>query len=148
MENAKLDRMDRRAWLGSIARLAGAALGLVGLGAYLAPSDAEGATTVDLGPVDAVVPDGGRRVTSVAGTPILLSRQGANVTALDLTCTHAGCPLSFDDKAGRIRCACHGGAFSMSGQPVAGPPRTALRSFECKVVDARLYVHVPERRDA
>lgn len=100
---------------------------------------------MDLGPVDDLIQDGARRVINVDGRMVLLNRSADIVTALDLTCTHAGCPLAFDAKAQRIRCACHGGAFALTGEPVAGPPRTPLVQLECRMDKGRLYIRTTER---
>ncbi len=132
--------MDRRSWLRAIAGAAGLTSLTLATLEYLQPQAGQGIRTVDLGPVDQVISDGARRVVNVDGRMVLLSRNADNVTALDLTCTHAGCPLAFDAKAQRIRCACHGGAFAVTGEPVAGPPRTPLARLECRMDEGRLYV--------
>ena len=114
---------------------------------YLQPQSAPGARTVDLGPIDEVISDGTRRVVNVNGRMALLSRSADVVTALDLTCTHAGCPLAFDARSQRIRCACHGGAFAVTGEPVAGPPRKPLATLECLTEHGRLFVRTMHRSD-
>ena len=147
METTKLARMDRRSWLRTIAAAAGLTTAVLGTEEYLQPQDVPGARTVDLGPIDEVIADGTRRVASVNGRMALLSRHADVVTALDLTCTHAGCPLAFDAKAQRIRCACHGGAFAVTGEPVAGPPRRPLNQLECRIENGRLFIRTPQRAD-
>lgn len=142
MGNTKLARMDRRSWLRSIAAFAGLTSVAVLLQQYLTPQTSRAAQTVDLGPVDIVLADGSRRVVSVDGRSVLLHRSANAVTALDLTCTHAGCPLAFDATAQRIRCACHGGAFALTGEPVAGPPRVPLGRLECRIEAGRLYLRM------
>lgn len=132
--------MDRRSWLRAIAAAAGLTSLTLATSEYLQPQHAQDIRTVDLGPVDEVISDGARRVVNVGGQMVLLSRSADVVTALDLTCTHAGCPLAFDAKAQRIRCACHGGAFAITGEPVAGPPRTPLATLECRTDRGRLYI--------
>lgn len=56
------------------------------------------------------------------------------VLALAGECTHLACPvqrkeLKFDggSKTAPLTCPCHGGMFSQTGEPVAGPPKRALR---------------------
>ncbi|MFM8770858.1 MAG: ubiquinol-cytochrome c reductase iron-sulfur subunit [Candidatus Kapaibacterium sp.] len=137
--------MDRRSWLRTIAAAAGLTTAALATKEYLQPQSSNGIRTVDLGPIDEVIRDGTRRVVNVDGSAALLSRSGTIVTALDLTCTHAGCPLAFDAKVQRIRCACHGGAFAVTGEPVAGPPRTPLAELECRTEDGRLYIRTHRR---
>ncbi|MBU3678228.1 MAG: Rieske (2Fe-2S) protein [Candidatus Kapabacteria bacterium] len=140
MESTKLARMNRRSWLRTIAAAAGLTTISLATTEYLQPQGDSGARTVDLGPIDEVISDGTRRVVNVNGRMALLSRRADVVTALDLTCTHAGCPLAFDAKTQRIRCACHGGAFAVTGEPVAGPPRRPLDQLECRTENGRLYI--------
>lgn len=148
MGNTKLARMDRRSWLRSIAAFAGLTSITLATMKYLQPQSTQGVRTVDLGLVDEVIPEGARRVINVDGRQVLLNRTADVVTALDLTCTHAGCPLAFDAGAQRIRCACHGGAFAITGEPVAGPPRMPLARLECRMDDGRLYIRTSRRNAA
>lgn len=137
--------MDRRSWLRAIATAVGLTSVAMATSEYLQPQVAQGIRTVDLGPIDEVISEGARRVVNVDGRMVLLSRSANVVTALDLTCTHAGCPLAFDAKAQRIRCACHGGAFAVTGEPVAGPPRTPLARLECRADGGRLFIRTQQR---
>lgn len=147
METTKLARMDRRSWLRTIAAAAGLTSVTLATKEYLQPQAAPGGRTVDLGPIDDVIPNGTRRVVNVNGRMALLSRSADVVTALDLTCTHAGCPLAYDEKAHRIRCACHGGAFALTGEPVAGPPRMPLAKLECRAEGGRLFIRTVQHGD-
>jgi Rieske Fe-S protein len=47
--------------------------------------------------------------------------------ALDLTCTHQGCPVS--RQGSEFRCPCHGAIFSASGAHVSGPGNGPLQSL-------------------
>lgn len=137
--------MDRRAWLHRIAALIGAAGSFAILRQYLSPQQVGGISTVDLGLVDTVLPDGQRRLFSVNGETFLIARLGVSVRALAMTCTHAGCPLTYDDRASRIRCGCHGGAFALTGEPLAGPPRVPLAAVPCAIEQGRLYLRIATR---
>jgi len=47
--------------------------------------------------------------------------------AFSQKCTHLACPVIPDVAAHQFRCPCHHGVFDLrSGEPLAGPPRTAL----------------------
>ncbi len=143
MENTKLGRTDRRTWLVGI----GAAIGLwpmmAAVRSYLtAPAEVHGSTAM-VENIDAVLPDGARTELVLHGRPVFVARRGNEVAALDLTCTHASCPLHVDVGAARIRCGCHGGAFDLNGQPVQAPPTVPLRRYRAHIENGTLYVHLP-----
>src|SRR5262245_13651582 len=46
----------------------------------------------------------------------------SSVTALDPTCTHLGCRVSWDAETRELRCPCHGGVYDHLGQVKSGPP--------------------------
>jgi nitrite reductase/ring-hydroxylating ferredoxin subunit len=50
----------------------------------------------------------------------------SSVTALDPTCTHLGCRVSWDAEARELRCPCHGGVYDHLGQVKSGPPPAPL----------------------
>ena len=64
--------------------------------------------------------------------------------AMSGECTHLSCPvqkreLKIDPKADAIApltCPCHGGMFSRTGQPVAGPPEHPLRRLKLRTPPA------------
>jgi Rieske Fe-S protein len=142
MNSTKLQRMDRRSWMRSIVAMVGALGTAVGLERFLSPEGRVGSRTFRVGRVDDVLADGARKTIQLEGKSILLSRRGEQVIAFDLTCTHAGCPLAYNAKGGRITCACHGGAFDLDGKPVAGPPTIPLTRLECAIDNGDLLVHI------
>jgi Rieske Fe-S protein len=58
-----------------------------------------------------------------------------SVTALDSTCTHLGCRVSWNAEAQELKCPCHGGAYDRSGKVKSGPPPAPLASFPTRVSD-------------
>jgi nitrite reductase/ring-hydroxylating ferredoxin subunit len=50
---------------------------------------------------------------------VAVVRQGSEILALDLACTHLGCTVSAT--ASGFACPCHGSRFGSSGQVVSGP---------------------------
>lgn len=52
--------------------------------------------------------------------------QAGKVTALNPTCTHAGCTVQFNAAEQSWDCPCHGGRFDVSGNVLTGPPTTDL----------------------
>jgi Rieske Fe-S protein len=71
---------------------------------------------------------------------ILLVRAGqAEVTALSRTCPHQGCPVS-EFQQGQSVCPCHGSAFDMSGQVLAGPASLPLRKFNATLNGTEIVI--------
>ena len=76
-------------------------------------------------------------------TPCILVRPDENTfLAYDQQCTHLTCPVIPKVAAGRFHCPCHEGSFDMrTGQPLAGPPRRALRRVRLETRDGVLYAN-------
>lgn len=144
MNSTKLQRMDRRSWIRSIVALLGVAGSAIGLENFLTTQARTSSKTYRIGPMNQVFSKGARATVHLDGKPVLLVRTTENVVAFDLTCTHAGCPLVYQDNAGRgcITCACHGGAFDINGRPVAGPPTVPLTRYACAFDNGDLLVHI------
>ena len=65
---------------------------------------------------------------------------GEEVVAFSATCTHAGCTVRF--KEGAFHCPCHGGVFSLDGEPVKGPVERPLERLEARIVGDQVEVKV------
>lgn len=66
-----------------------------------------------------------------AGEPLVhggfLVTGGADAPrALELACTHLGCPLELDRATGQLACPCHGSRFALDGAVLAGPATRPL----------------------
>ena len=66
----------------------------------------------------------------------------SSVTALDPTCTHLGCRVSWDAEARVLRCPCHGGVYDHLGQVKAGPPPAALPRLSTRVDGDKVFIQV------
>lgn len=54
--------------------------------------------------------------------------------AFSQKCTHLACPVIPDIAASQFQCPCHHGVFDLrSGEPLAGPPRTALPRIQVQL---------------
>jgi Rieske Fe-S protein len=62
----------------------------------------------------------------------VLSRSGDKVVALDVRCTHHGCPVSQDGKKGFL-CNCHGARYAWDGEVVKGPAKNPLVRYAVKL---------------
>ncbi len=86
-------------------------------------------------------PDGASEV--VDRRVIYLVRTGdREVRALDSTCTHLGCRTRFNAETQLIECPCHGGAYDMQGQVVAGPPPASLAPLTTRLDGDQILVEV------
>ena len=72
----------------------------------------------------------------------LVKNADAEVTALDSTCTHLGCRVSWDSVARELRCPCHGGTYDRTGEVTSGPPPRALATLATKVEGDSILVQV------
>jgi Rieske Fe-S protein len=74
---------------------------------------------------------------------VFLVRTGeSQVMALDSTCTHLGCRVSWDADAQLLKCPCHGGQYDRTGAVKAGPPPAALARLTTKVDGDQILVQV------
>src|SRR5262245_53215098 len=81
----------------------------------------------------------------VEGRRLVLARVGAEVYALDDTCSHRGGPLSEGKLAGsRLACPWHGWMYDVRTGQCAFPPRgTAVGSYRVRVDGDEVWVDIP-----
>jgi cytochrome b6-f complex iron-sulfur subunit len=85
--------------------------------------------------------DGYQRV--IDRRAVFLVRTGDTVTALDSTCTHLGCRVSWNSESQQLKCPCHGGTYDREGQVTSGPPPAPLARFTTRVEpDGRVMVQL------
>ena len=75
-------------------------------------------------------------------TVFLIKSGQSEITALDSTCTHLGCRVSWDAQAKLLRCPCHGGVYDMTGAVKAGPPPAPLARLVTRVEDGQVQVQL------
>jgi Rieske Fe-S protein len=76
-------------------------------------------------------------------TVIYLVKVGeGEVRALSSTCTHLGCRTSYDPETRRIACPCHGGAYDVQGNVIAGPPPAPLAALETRIEGDQILVEL------
>ena len=75
-------------------------------------------------------------------TIFLVRTDATTVTALDSTCTHLGCRVSWDAENGDLRCPCHGGVYDKTGAVKAGPPPAPLATLATRLNDAQVLVRL------
>jgi Rieske Fe-S protein len=61
--------------------------------------------------------------------------------AFSAVCTHAGCPVQYDQANVQFVCPCHGGLYdARTGQVLQGPPPAPLQRIPVQVVAGQLRV--------
>jgi Rieske Fe-S protein len=73
---------------------------------------------------------------------VFLVKTKDKVTAIDSTCTHLGCRVSWDVEAQLIKCPCHGGIYDRTGNVISGPPPAPLAKFATRVDGDQVLVQV------
>lgn len=71
---------------------------------------------------------------------ISIQRDGPMVFSSE--CTHVGCNVLWKQAEARFVCPCHGGAFSLQGEVLDGPPPAPLRRLPSRVENGTLYIQV------
>lgn len=91
--------------------------------------------------VQAVRQDGYLR--TVDRQVVFLTRTSdSEVIALSSICTHLGCRVAWDAQARLLRCPCHGGAFTATGEVHAGPPPQPLTRLPTRLVNGSVLVQL------
>ena len=66
-------------------------------------------------------------------TVFLVWNGAREVKVFSATCTHLGCQVLWDSDAKQFKCPCHGGAYAVNGDVVAGPPPRALQTIDARI---------------
>ena len=139
--------MKRRVWLKQCRGLAGAlplawlspALPVLGLSSSACVTAPDPRTTVlELALQD--ITDGRRMAARVGLHPVEIRRNGREVTAVSLLCTHQGCRVRWAPSQDSYLCPCHDGTFDAEGRPIAGPPLQPLDRVPVVVQGERVRI--------
>jgi menaquinol-cytochrome c reductase iron-sulfur subunit len=63
-----------------------------------------------------------------------------SITAYSPLCTHLGCAYHWEASRHSFVCPCHGSAFDMQGNVIAGPAQRPLDRYALKVQGQRLWL--------
>lgn len=64
----------------------------------------------------------------------------ARFLAFAVTCTHLGCPVSWQEGAELFFCPCHGGAYYADGRVAAGPPPKPLFQYQTRIQNGQVQL--------
>lgn len=80
------------------------------------------------------VPVNSGRIFKFGSKPgLLVHTQAGDFKAFSASCTHLDCIVHYDPNSKQIVCACHNGAYDLTGKNVSGPPPRPLDEFTVKV---------------
>jgi menaquinol-cytochrome c reductase iron-sulfur subunit len=85
------------------------------------------------------VMDGWKLRNQQSSAWIILDNQ-RNVTAFSPLCTHLGCAYRWQAEKEAFSCPCHGSAFDVRGDVIAGPASRPLDRYPTKLEDNRLWL--------
>ncbi|WP_414564003.1 MULTISPECIES: ubiquinol-cytochrome c reductase iron-sulfur subunit [unclassified Anabaena] len=66
--------------------------------------------------------------------------QSENLIAVDPTCTHAGCTVTWQTEAKNFNCRCHGSEFGVDGNVQKGPATEPLKTYIAKIENDSVLV--------
>ena|SRR5688572_9586076 len=75
-------------------------------------------------------------------TVFLVKTGDTEVTALDSTCTHLGCRVSWDAETQELKCPCHGGIYDSTGAVKSGPPPAPLARLTTRIEGDQVLVQL------
>ncbi|MEA5582930.1 ubiquinol-cytochrome c reductase iron-sulfur subunit [Nodularia harveyana UHCC-0300] len=64
----------------------------------------------------------------------------ANLIAVNPTCTHSGCTVSWETEGNKFVCPCHGAEYDSAGQVLNGPATKPLKTYTAKIADNSVLV--------
>ena len=102
----------------------------------------EGPTDWEDALAESELDDGGPHLAQLGDIPILVTRDGGRIVALDNVCTHAGGSLDEGTiENGCVTCPLHGSTFRLAdGSVVLGPASAPQPSYEARVQDGRVQL--------
>ncbi len=86
------------------------------------------------------ISEGESKIVFFNGNPVMLINYGGRISAVSSICTHMGCFLTWDSRAGQIRCPCHLAAFDVDGNVIMGPPPKPLKTYDLEISDGKIFL--------
>ncbi|MBG1266766.1 QcrA and Rieske domain-containing protein [Nostoc sp. WHI] len=76
----------------------------------------------------------------VGSVLVVGTSKGENLTAVDPTCTHAGCTVAWEPPTKTFLCPCHGSEYGVDGKVQKGPATTPLKTYAAKIEGTSVVV--------
>jgi len=75
---------------------------------------------------------------------LIIAHVGENeYVAVDIKCTHKGCDVTYEHADKVFNCPCHGSQFKLTGEPIKGPAKKPLMSYQTKLQDKEVIITIP-----
>lgn len=69
----------------------------------------------------------------VGAVLVVRTTSGSKLSAVNPTCTHAGCTVNWAAKSQKFVCPCHGSRFGTDGKVLNGPATKPLKTYQAKI---------------
>lgn len=69
----------------------------------------------------------------VGAVLVVRTTSGSKISAVNPTCTHAGCAVNWAAKSQQFVCPCHGSRFGTDGKVLNGPAAKPLKTYQAKI---------------
>lgn len=69
----------------------------------------------------------------VGAVLVVRTNSGSKLSAVNPSCTHAGCPVGWQAKSQKFVCPCHGSEFGTDGKVLKGPASKPLKTYQAKI---------------
>lgn len=76
----------------------------------------------------------------VGSVLVVGTSKGENLTAVDPTCTHAGCTVAWEPPTKTFLCPCHGSEYGVDGKVQKGPAINPLKTYAAKIEGTSVVV--------
>lgn len=71
---------------------------------------------------------------SPVGSVLVVRTAATNeLSAVNPTCTHAGCVVQWQGSLKKFACPCHGSEFGADGEVLKGPAKKPLKTYQVKI---------------
>lgn len=70
---------------------------------------------------------------SPVGSVLVVRTTANDLSAVNPTCTHAGCVVQWQGAKKNFTCPCHGSVFDVDGKVLQGPAAKPLKTYQAKI---------------
>ncbi len=77
----------------------------------------------------------------VGAVLVVRTSSGSKLSAVNPSCTHAGCAIGWQAKTQKFVCPCHGSEFGTDGKVLKGPASKPLKTYQAKIEGSSVLVN-------